>query len=451
MRRAALVLAALALLAPVQAEAATTVDTPGCVLAPKPQLGLTETARKQVSPRVLELTLQSKAMGGEQKVDVLLPAGYDPSGATRYPVLYLLHGSFGTYHDWVDQGAEKLVGDRQVIVVTPDDGPDGSYSDWYGTVAGTGDRAPAWESYHVGELVPFVDRAFPTTGRRFVAGLSSGGGGAMEYAAGHPGVFAAAGAFSGAVNTDLWRPVYPTESELLWLATLYPPFGPEGHCTWGDAYTQEVIWRDNEATYKAPNLRGANLFIASGDGTQGPYDANPTYDPVESTVDEMSKTLVTALDAEHIRHTDHFYGGGTHTWPYWLRDLQWFLDWLDPQLQGGPPAAPASFDDRSARERFSAWGWDFTTHRDVREFTYLEDVSAAGLTATGSGKLDVVTPPLYTPGARYEVGTRSVAADEAGRLRFTLDLGPSHQTQQSSFGDGDRRTWRRVSARIRAL
>jgi S-formylglutathione hydrolase FrmB len=448
MRRAAVLLALLAAAA-APAHAATTVDSPPCVLAPRPRLGISEVARRHVSSRVLELTLRSTAMGAEQKVDVLLPTGYDPSGATRYPVLYLLHGSFGTYHDWIDNGAEKLVGDRQVIVVTPDDGPDGSYSDWYGAVAVTGDRAPAWESYHVGELVPFVDRAFPTSGRRFIAGLSSGGGGAMEYAAQHPGVFAAAGAFSGAVNTDLWRPVYPTESELLWLATLYPPFGPEGHCTWGDAYTQEVVWRDNESTYKAQNLRGTKLFIASGDGTQGPYDASPTYDPVESTVHEMSTTLVTALDAEGIPHTDHFYGGGTHTWPYWTRDLQWFLDWLDPQLPGGAPSAPPRFDDRSARTIFDAWGWHVATHRDVREFTYLEDVSRDGLTATGSGRLDITTPSAYTPGARYSVAGRRVTADGAGRLRFTLDLGASHQTQQYAFGDADRRTWTRVTARIR--
>jgi S-formylglutathione hydrolase FrmB len=446
MRRAAVLLALLAVAAPARA---ATVDSPGCVLAPTPQLGISEVARKEVSARVLDLTLHSTAMGSEQHVDVLLPAGYDPSGATRYPVLYLLHGSFGSYRDWVDNGAEQLVGDRQVIVVMPDDGPDGSYSDWYGTVAGSGARAPAWESYHVGELVPFVDRAFPTNGRRFIAGLSSGGGGAMKYAAQHPGVFAAAGAFSGAVNTDVWRPVYPAISEALWLATLYPPFGPDGHCTWGDPFTQEVVWRDNESTYKAENLRGTDLFIASGDGTQGPYDPNPTYDPVEATVDEMSKTLVAALDADGIPHTDHFYGPGTHTWPYWKRDLSWFLDWLDPRLAGGPPAAPAPFSYRSAREAFSVWGWSFAAHRTVREFAYLSDVTRDGLTATGSGTLDVTTPPDYTPGAAYVAGTRTVQAGGDGRLRFTIDLGPSHADQQRAFGDADRRAWRRVTARIR--
>ena len=42
-------------------------------------------------------------------VQVWLPPGYAAS-ERRYPVLYLLHGSFGTYHDWLDNGAEQIVG-----------------------------------------------------------------------------------------------------------------------------------------------------------------------------------------------------------------------------------------------------------------------------------------------------------------------------------------------------
>ena len=410
---------------------AAAVDDPYCVVAPQPKVGLSEVSRKQVSARLLELTLRSEAMGGEQKVNVLLPAGYDAH--RRYPVLYLLHGSFGSYQDWIANGAEQIVGGLPLIVVMPDDGVDGSYSDWYGSLAGTGDRAPAWETYHVRELVPFIDRTFPTVaGRagRFIAGLSSGGGGAAKYAAANPGMFGAMGAFSGAVDTDVSWPVYPTVSELLWLVTLIPGFGPEGHCTWGSFATQQVIWRDNEATYKAAGLKGTALWLASGDGTQGPYDANPTFDPTEWTVNQMTTSLIAQLDAAKIPHTDELYGPGTHTWPYWKRDLAHFLVWLKPRI-GHPPPVPATFDDRSAREQFSAWGWSFTAHRDVREFTYLQNVSDAGLDVTGSGTLDVVTPPVFKPGRAYTVGR----ADDAGRLRFTVDLGPSHQTQQTDFGD----------------
>ena len=329
---------------------------------------------------------------------------------------------------------------------TSDDGADGSYSDWYGSMAGSGQRAPAWETYHTRELIPFIDAAFPTVATRadrFVAGLSSGGGGAMKYAAANPGTFGAAGAFSGAVDTDLSWPSYPAASEALWLATLYPAYGPEGHCTWGDFIAQQVIWRDNEATYKATNLRGTALWMAAGDGTQGPYDPSPTFDPTEWTVNQMTQALMAQLDGAKIPYTAELYGPGTHTWPYWKRDLAHFLGWLRPRIGHAPPV-PARFDVRAARPHFTAWGWDFTAHRDVREFDYITSVSAAGLDAVGSGTLDVVTPPVYAPGRLYTVGR--AGADR--RLRFTIDLGPSHETQQTSFDDAATGGWVHRHVRI---
>src|SRR4051794_23869984 len=110
-------------------------ESPMCVVrSAPPKVGISEISRKAVSDRLLDLRVHSDAMQGDQPIYVLLPEGYDPSGATRYPVLYLLHGALGSYTDWVDNGVEKAVGDLQAIVVMPDDGRDGSYSDWYGMV-----------------------------------------------------------------------------------------------------------------------------------------------------------------------------------------------------------------------------------------------------------------------------------------------------------------------------
>src|SRR2546423_1608485 len=66
-------------------------------------------------PRVTDLTIHSSAMQGDVHVDVLVPPAYDPSGRTRYPVLYLLHGALGKYSDYVDHGIDAMVGDRNVI------------------------------------------------------------------------------------------------------------------------------------------------------------------------------------------------------------------------------------------------------------------------------------------------------------------------------------------------
>lgn len=420
------------------------------------QLGLTESARS-VAPggRLIDITLQSSATRSAQHVNVLLPVGYDPSGATRYPVLYLLHGSLQTYRSWVTDGdVEAILGATPMIVVMPDDSGTGSYSDWYGVTSPLGTTSvPSWESYHLRELVPWVDAHYPTiptAGGRVVAGLSSGGGGAMKYAAATPGLFGYAGSFSGAVHITL--PNYYPIGEVSSLLGV----PQDGHCTWGNPYSQEILWQDNDPVYLASNLRGTALWAAYGNGSPGPLDGPlATPDPIERVVAAMNLRFDWALDAAGVPATIIDYGNGTHTWPYWQRDLRQFLTWLTPQL--GPRPVP-TFRDRSARPAFTAWGWSFRPHRLVREFTYLDNVSPAGLDVTGSGTLDVETAPNHEPGRLHRltfgpvtgwtVSTATVRADATGRLRFTVDLGPSHLRPQTDFGPGATFGWTHVRVDI---
>jgi S-formylglutathione hydrolase FrmB len=431
-------------------------DSPGCIVrATPPKVGISEVSRTQ-DGRLITLQLASAAMQDTQPVNVLLPENYDSSGATHYPVLYLLHGALGSYKDWVANGVETVLGDFPAIVVMPDDGVDGSYSDWYGLPPTETGPVPAWETYHLSELVPFIDSAFPTIPdreHRFIAGLSSGGGGAMKYAASRPGLFGAVGSFSGAVDTDLDYPEYPAISEALWGVTDIPTEGPDGHCTWGDPVTQRVVWRDNTATPMAENLKGTPLFLASGNGQPGPYDASAPYtDPTESEVWSMNQEFVKALDAAGIPHTDDFYGPGHHSWPYWLDDLKTFLPWLRPRI-GAPVPVPTALSYHTARSSFAPWGWSFHAVRDVVENTYLRDISQRGFSVTGSGGLSVITPPVYASDRTYTLrvsGTAptTVRSDGDGRLHFTVDLGPSHEVQQYRFGAKATKGWAHAVVRI---
>ncbi|MGH2727277.1 MAG: alpha/beta hydrolase, partial [Actinomycetota bacterium] len=231
-----------ALVAPGVASSIT-IDTPFCTVRKSPPLvGIYEISRAAVDERLLDLRVHSDAMQGTQPVYVLLPTNYDPSGATRYPVLYLLHGALDDYTSWPVHGVDDVVGDRQMIVVMPDDLRLGSYADWYGMVAGVPGPIPSLETYHTAELIPFIDAAFPTVADpsgRFVAGLSSGGSGTYKYSAAHPGLFGAAGGFSAAVHITIDHPFYPTINEALWTPSLIPGYGPPGFCTFGDPYTQQ--------------------------------------------------------------------------------------------------------------------------------------------------------------------------------------------------------------------
>jgi S-formylglutathione hydrolase FrmB len=435
---------------------ALTAPLPRCVARSAPiQLGATEASRVNVDTRLQDITLHSQAMQGDVHVDVLTPTGYDPSSGTRYPVLYLLHGALGTYKDWPANGAEGMVGDMPVIVVMPDDGRDGSYSDWYGSEVVELGQPPAWESFHIGELVPWIDAHYPTIaapGGRSVAGLSSGGEGAMKYAAAHPGVFGAAGEFSGAIYTDL--PAYFSTVSFIWDLTNLPGYGPPGHCTWGNRAAQEVVWQDNDPTYLASNLAGTRVFLASGNGQPGPLDPPFTAaDDLETKVWSMNQAFDGALTAAGIEHTNDFYGPGTHIYPYFIRELPRFLSWLAPML-GKPVSVPPAFAMRSAQPSFSAWDWTFTTHRDVKEFAYLTGVTSGGLTVTGSGTLDVITAAVYNPGATYVyvlgagVNTRQISAGPDGRLRFPVELGPSHAQQQTQFGADATAGWSTVTVSI---
>jgi S-formylglutathione hydrolase FrmB len=440
-------MAALAVAAP--ARSATSPPSPICVPRATPAAaGLTVTSATPVKnhPHVTDVTFTSRALNGTVHADVLLPASYDPHGPRRYPVLYLLHGHGGSHADWTNHDVDRVIGDLPVIVVMPDGGYDGFYSDWYGTdVDGhTPAPAPGWETFHIRELLPWVDATFKTIADRrgrAVAGLSMGGFGAMSYAARHPDLFVAAGSFSGAVDTDLDYPVGGTG--MVGVANLPDRKQPDG-CIWGDPLTQDVVWRDHNPTELARNLSGLSLYLAAGNGQPGRHDdpssPSPSGAATEFGIFFMTTSFDKALTDAHIAHTTNLYGAGTHSWPYWLDDLREFL----PRMQSAfaaPPAAPPAvgFAYESAASPFSVWGWSFTPHRDAAEMTYLHDVTARGLSVTGSGVLSVVTPPLYRRGRFYAVrGAQAhyvfVRADGRGRLHFNVDLGPSHATQQYQFG-----------------
>lgn len=475
MRRLFVALAAIAVLPAGGTPVAGAADTqsPFCTprsapIAQGPATLVSERTIDNTAGRLQDVTLNAPALNGQTHALVLLPKDYDPSGAKRYPVLYLLHGALDNYGQWYREGGViGLIDDvteskhlPPFITVMPDAGSWGFYSDWYGSDLDghTPNPPPAWTQHHVGELVPWIDAHFPTRAdrdARAIAGLSMGGFGAMSYAARFPDVFGAAGSFSGVVDPDL---DYPYGNAFLTLASLYFDSGHVDQCVWGDMATQQVRWEGNDPTYLAESLAHTSLFVASGGGDAGnpagiaPSIADVTSpggmvsEPVEETCFLMSRAFTAALDARQIAHTDDFYGSGTHEMKYWQADLRQFL----PQMAATwahPPAAPPSvpFSYRSILLRFSAWDWSFTAHHDATEFTYLSDVGAGGLTAVGSGALDVVSAPLYAPGSLYQVtqGTthQTVHADDAGRLRFTIDLGAAHNSQQTGFDDSATQSW----------
>jgi S-formylglutathione hydrolase FrmB len=272
---------------------------------------------QQLDSRLTELTLSTPALREPTHVRVLLPAGYE-GGQERYPVLYLLHGAFADYRAWTDAGdAEAITAGRPLIVVMPDGGQGGWYTNWLNRGAG---GPPEWERFHIEQLIPWIDDHYRTVAARegrAIAGLSMGGFGALSYAGRHPDLFDWAGSFSGAVDITHNLPVVG----VIALEALADGGLPGDQ--FGDRLLNDPNWRAHNPWNLAGNLRGITLQISTGNGQPGPLDANPPpFDPVEQQVREMSVSLHRRLLALGIPHIWDDYGPGTHSWPYWQRDLR---------------------------------------------------------------------------------------------------------------------------------
>ena len=58
--------------------------------------------------------VESPLLGGPVDINVYLPAGFDAASDVKYPVVYLLHGLYGTYKDWATTGHMKDVVDELI-------------------------------------------------------------------------------------------------------------------------------------------------------------------------------------------------------------------------------------------------------------------------------------------------------------------------------------------------
>lgn len=163
--------------------------------------------------RIEDLDYRSGITGTRRQARIYLPAGYQ--SGRRYPVLYLLHGIAGNQDEWRGYVRAPAILDNlyasaravPMIVVMPngralpDDGP--PPADKVFTPA----NAAGFEKFErdlLDFLIPAVDSTYPTFGdraHRAIAGLSMGGGQALNFGLAHLDQFAWVGGFSPAPNT----------------------------------------------------------------------------------------------------------------------------------------------------------------------------------------------------------------------------------------------------------
>lgn len=406
--------------------------------------GIHVASQTALDPRLLSLTVTTGALTGSADVRVLLPADYAAHPRRHYPVLYLLHGTSGGAADWTTMGAaEETTAGQPLIVVMPDIAQHDNGGGWCtNSYNGGAYGPPEWETFHIDQLIPWIDgnlRTIAARGGRAIAGLSQGGFCAMSYAARHPDLFSTALSLSGAPDI-----AYDAEAQALVTpiinATETGLDGVPPDSFFGPRATQEINWAAHDPATLAENLRGLGLVIYTGNGQPGPFDPllpNLAADAIEGGVHQLSTLFHNRLDALGIPSTFDDYGPGTHSWPYWKRDLEWSSGAVMAAFAHPPPVARA-ITYTSADPVNSVFGWQVSMHRAVREFSTLREAGPNGFALDGSGSATVRTPARYARHARYRVTVRSAAGTtvqsvRTGRdrwLTIALPLGPSNTVQE---------------------
>ncbi|MDT4938001.1 MAG: hypothetical protein QOG80_1672 [Pseudonocardiales bacterium] len=321
-----------------------------------------------------------------------------------------------------------------MIVVLPDAGVDGNGGSWFTNWMDqrTHLGASNWETFHLDQLVPWVDdnlRTVATRAGRAIAGLSQGGFGAFSYAARHPDMFAAAGSFSGAPDIASNAVALAGAATIIG-ATAIGLDGVEPDAMFGDPLLNNINWQGHNPASLVTNLADTTLELWSGNGVPGALDtpsvAIISDALIEAFAHESSVFFVQAARAAHVAYTFDDYGSGTHSWPYWTRDLAQFLPMV-MNVFNHPQPTPQAVSYRSIDKTWTQWGWTVAnTRASTQAFSGLVDASAAGFTVASPSRTTVTTPPAYLPGARYRVtamhGTApvTVVASPTGRLTVAV-------------------------------
>ncbi len=158
----------------------------------------------------------SKITNSWRRCFVYTPANYEKDAQTRYPVLYLQHGSFEDETGWATQGKANLILDNLIaaqkavpMIIVMDNG--------YAAKPLKADATEAekrwnnaFEEVMINEIIPMIDTKFRTIAdreHRAIAGLSMGANQTMRIIMNNLDKFSYYGGFSGTSN-------YPSADEI---------------------------------------------------------------------------------------------------------------------------------------------------------------------------------------------------------------------------------------------
>jgi len=264
----------------------------------------------------IQMNLMSKALMRTVPVNVILPVdkmafpGMPVREEKPYKTLYLLHGVFGNYTDWVcGTRIQRYAEEHDLVVVMPS-GDNAFYVD-----------QPAANNYYgefVGkELVEVTRRMFPLSRKRedtFIAGLSMGGYGAMRNGLKYCDTFGYIVSLSGALLVD----DFATRTE-------DGPFFLENksyaEACFGDL--SKLVDSDKNPRWLVKELKKAGrelprIYMACGD-----------QDGLLPENKEMAAFL-----KEQGAEVTFEIGPGAHEWDFWDTYIKKAIEWLPTEKNG---------------------------------------------------------------------------------------------------------------------
>lgn len=232
----------------------------------------------------------SKLTDSWRRCFVYTPPGYQKDLKTRYPVLYLQHGSFEDETGWSRQGYANRILDNLIasgkavsMIIVMDNGYAFKPND--GANANGSHPESVFEQVMVHEIIPMIDGKFRTIAdrkHRAIAGLSMGANQTMRIIMNNLDKFSSLGAFSGTSN-------YPS-TDVINTATFL-----------------DGRFKDGAAINKKFDV----LFL--GLGTKEP-------NPFPGSVGAFKHML----DKQGIKYVFYQSPGTAHEWLTWRRDLEKF-------------------------------------------------------------------------------------------------------------------------------
>lgn len=266
---------------------------------------------------LIQLNLISKSLMRTVPVHVILPAdkmtlpGMPERGDYPYKTLYLLHGIFGNYTDWVSgTNIQRWAEEKDLAVVMPS-GDNMFYVDqeaghnYYGEFIGK-------------ELVEITRKIFRLSRRRedtYIAGLSMGGYGALRNGLKYHDTFGCIAGMSSAMVIDGIKD-----------RTDNVPFFIESR-----SYAESVFGALDKVEESDKNPRWlARTIKEQGSVFPKIYLTCGTEDSLLDANRKLSEYL--KLQGADVTYTE---GPGGHEWDFWNRSIKAVLDWL-PLEQNTP-------------------------------------------------------------------------------------------------------------------